>query len=92
MHLQNPHVIKSGDDKHVKTIAKEDQCLARKQRWTEHHHHCPVQYWSHTTRGQTKFPSLYFKVCNSNSFYTTRTLVHNNDKCELFFIVRAQTH
>jgi hypothetical protein len=51
VHLQNPQAIKSSDDKHIKTIAKEDQCSTKKQRWNKHHHHCPIQYWSHTTKG-----------------------------------------
>jgi hypothetical protein len=30
MHLQNPQAIKTNDDKHIKTLAKEDQCSTRK--------------------------------------------------------------
>jgi hypothetical protein len=32
MHLQNPQSIKTSDDKHIKTIAKEEQCSTRRQR------------------------------------------------------------
>jgi hypothetical protein len=32
MHLQNPQAIKTSDDKHIKTLAKEDQCSTGKQR------------------------------------------------------------
>jgi hypothetical protein len=32
MHLQNPQAVKTSDDKHTKTLAKEDQSSIQKQR------------------------------------------------------------